>query len=331
VPPGPLHRAFKRWLSGLAGLATTLQVSIASILLGLQPVPHDVPLVGLVRAHPVISLATSLALLVIVAAGLVLAYRPAPAPSGFPYLQLLAATTTLATCSTTAIVVLIAMVLSRPSWCPGALCAPSNVPAGTYDANLAVSFTTLQSSAFLIDGDPASYSLAHLPASTGPAAVPAVQIGAGGRPCRLQLSIRDLGRGGPGLFVEDVLVAIDLARSPPSPTRVWLQPVGDEELHANPYTARYEGQQAGQAVTATYDGAVPQAHVRLRPQEQDSIVLTMTATRNAYVRFHIQIRYRVMNETGVRTLTLRDSFIAVFADEHTWVPYQLSNGALLPA
>src|SRR5215472_16932679 len=101
----PLHRLVKGWLGGLAGVAGAVQLSIMSILLGLQPLPKDVPLFGLVRGHPLAALAVGLTLLLFVAVALVFAYRPERArgpvggsdgPPDGRYLKLLTFTTALA-------------------------------------------------------------------------------------------------------------------------------------------------------------------------------------------------------------------------------------------
>ncbi len=166
--------------------------------------------------------------------------------------------------------------------------------------------------------------------------MPAQQIvpnerAANASPYRIQLSVRNLHSSGPDIFIEDVALMVDDVRSPPSPARAWVQPVGDANLLVNPFLATYQGQPVGFAISGRSQGVVPEGHVRLRPAELDQLTLTITSTTNVSLRFHVRIRYRLTNELEVRTIVPKDRFAAVFADDHLWQPYHLVDGRLLPA
>ncbi len=340
-----LHRLIKGWLSGLAGVAGAVQLSIISILLGLQPLPRDVPLFSLVRAHPLAALAVGLTLLLFVAIALVVVYRPERArraregSAGSPeerYVKLLAFTTALATASTSTVVAMVGMVLARPAWCPDPLCPPVPEISGSYDANLAVAYTASQSSAFLIAGDPAAYSLGRLPPTRGPGAVVAQatinrpdELNA--QPYRVQVRVRNRLHGGPGISIEELAMLVDTATASSNPVRVWMQPAGVEDLQVNPFRVTYQGEGPRQAISSVYIGQVPGAHIRLQPEELDHLTLTVTSTVAVELRFRLQVVYRLLSEQSVQTVTLAQPFAAVFAGPGAWLPYQMSpDGHLLP-
>src|SRR5262249_21712001 len=143
------------------------------------------------------------------------------------------------------------------------------------------------------------------------------------RPYRVQVSVRDRLRDGPGMFIEDVWLVVDDARPAPAPTRAWLQPVGDEDLKVNPYDVVYQGRPPGDGVLAAYRGEIPDAPVRLKPMELDYLTLTLPSPTGVSLHFRVRVAYRLLDEQTTRTLTLRDRFSAVFADSHDWLPYQL--------
>ncbi len=329
------------------GIAGALQLSAIGMLLGLQPLPTSAPIVDLVRHHALITLAIGGFSLLTVAMGLVIVYQPTllrhvvpitrerARSTTFPYLPLLISTTALATVSTASLIGTVTLVLARPGWCPDVLCpGTANEPQGTYHSNLVVAFSALQGSTFLIPGDPAQYTLRNLPVVRGPQAIIAQQTistadTASRSPYRLQISVRSRRPSNPIILIENVSLVIQSATSQPSPANIWIQPGQDEDLQINPYDVIYEGQVPGAAIPARYAGGT-RGHVRLSPQELDYLTLTLKATTSGYVRFQIRVDYRLTNERQLRSLTLNRVFTTVFADPHTWQPYQLTNDRLSP-
>jgi hypothetical protein len=335
------------WRGTLPSTVITLQGSLLAILFGLQPGPGSIPLLDLIRQHAAVVLVISLLLFGAVIAfvlksrrgGEAAGHDPTDAEDGRAGRRmgsLVLLTSGLSTLSTTACGVLLFAVLARPSWCPDRLCLPGEEPGATRDANLAAAFVAEQSSLYLIPDDPAGYSLGNLPPTKGASAYPAqpivAQPGAPSQdPYRIELSVRNLEGSPSGILIEGMGITVDSETLPPSPTRVWLQPAGTWDLQLNPYEVTYQGESRGAQLRATDPTGMPPGRVHLDPAERDYLTLTIASTTAVMLRFRIQVAYRVLSERSVRTLTLRDEFQAVFADDRRWTPYQLVDGHLLPA
>jgi hypothetical protein len=329
------------WLTGVVG---TVFGSLIFMLVGQQPLPHAVPLFDVVRIHPILAVVVGTLLLAVTVTALILAYigpsgppkdrarrgRPSPTAPVW-HLPFLAITTGVSALSTSAVIALVALILLRPSWCPVAFCPQ---PPGPHDDNLEAAFTALESSTFLIPGDPTQYSLSNLPDTRSAAAVVAqATVGPGQPPnhppYRLVLRMHSLQRGGPGMFIEQIRLPIHEVGDVPDPLRVWLT-TAPLDYQANPYTATYAIEDHASTLWAHYAGSLPEAHVQLRPGEADEVTVAVAAQAPAKLRFGVEIVYRVANEVQTRTLALPYVFQAVFADPRTWQAYELKDGHFVP-
>jgi hypothetical protein len=298
-----------------------------------------------VRQHSALALAASTLLFLVIAVGGIAARATSPTAKqrgrrGRPRAvraagALLLATIGTSVLSTSATGILLFAVLTRPAWCPDRLCLPSEDVGASHDADLAAALVAEQASTFLIPEDPSSYSIGHLPPTSGAAAVVAQQtvreLGQDNLfPYRLELSLRNLDSGsGPGILIEGLSVRLVTVSPPPSPTRVWLQAAGTWDLHVKPYEVIYDGQRSGESIDATSRGDLF-GHIHLNPAERDYVTLTVTSTTPAALHFQVKIVYRVLSQQTFRMLTLNEQFTAVFADAGRWAPYQLVDGRLVP-
>jgi hypothetical protein len=343
--PSLLTRFLRFWLGAVTAAATSALSSVVGVLLGFRPAPGQVPLIDAVRAHAWLAVVTALFAFVLAVTALVLVLRPAlverlrslgawPAAGSANHDRFTAALAALASGSTVTLVALVGVLLIRPEWCPSDLCVRPVALPGVHDAHLDVSYGAVQATSFLIPGDVGAYDQRHLPATTGPAAVPAAEVGAGrlavGDPLRIQVQLRDLDAHGIGMFVEQVALLVRVAQPVPTRPAVWYQPSGTSALQVNPHTAVYEGQPAGGLVSATYDTAVPGGHVTLQPGEVDQLTISVESTVSVRARFGVEVTYRIASEQQARTLTLAAPFEVVFVDPRDWQPYTLVGGHFLP-
>ena len=141
----------------------------------------------------------------------------------------------------------------------------------------------------------------------------------------------DLDAGGPGLILEQVSLLVRGLTPAPSPANVWIQPVGSTDLQVNPFTATYQGQQAGDVVVAAYSGPIREGHVQLRPGEHDDVTITIQSTVVARLSFDVRVVYRLAAEQQLRVLTLGGPFDVAFVDSRGWRPYYLAGSQFLPA
>lgn len=337
--PPIVYLLAKRWVQALTFISTTIFGSTVGVLAGFSPPPAVDPAFDLVRAHPLPSvLAGALLLGMTIASWRIMhtaGSTPAPdrsMPGGGRGVSplLLAVTTAIATVSTLAVVLLISLVLTRPAWCPNALCPQ---PPGPHDQYLETEFTTLQSSFFVIPGDPAQYSLSNLPASSGAGAVGAARIGtsaADASPYRIVVRIHSLQQGRFGMIIEDVALVVVSAKPPPDPLRVWLKGA-PLEYTANPFTALYLGQQRDATIAAQYGGPVPEGHVQLSPGESDEFAIQVRSRSRVDLKFQVAITYRIADQDQLRRFTMPYVVEVVFSDALNWQPYTLQGGRLLPA
>lgn len=205
---------------------------------------------------------------------------------------------------------------------------------GPHDENLEVRLTAVEASDYLIVDDPATYSLGHLPPTSGAAAIvvalPVASVGAVTQPrYRIVLSVRNLQPAGVGMFIESVALHVVAVDRVPQPLRVWNRPA---TLHyaVNPFAATYAGQPAGTSIPANYVGAVPAGHVQLSPQESDELTIDVSGTADALVRYRVDLSYRLSDQLQERRLAVPLTFGVVFGEAVYWVRYLLNNGRLIP-
>ena len=309
------------------------------MLAGFSPPPAAAPAFDLVRAHPVLSVLAGAILLGMTIASWRVVHTagaaPRPdrrAPGGGAGVSpvLLAVTTAIATVSTLTVVLLISLVLTRPAWCPNALCPQ---PPGPHDQYLETEFTAMQSSFFVIPGDPAQYSLSNLPVSAGPGAVGAARIvtsAPDASPYRVVIRIHSLQQGRFGMIIEGVSLVVVSAKPPPDPLRVWLKGA-PLEYTANPFTALYLGEPRDATVTAQYAGPVPEGHVQLSPGESDELAIEVRSRSRVDLKFRVAISYRIADQDQLRRFALPFVIEVVFSDPLNWQPYALQGGRLAPA
>lgn len=317
-------------------VATTVFGSTILIPFGLAPTPGSVPLFDFVRDHALISFCIGLLLFAITIAAFLLIHRKSgslvtasPSTYGRLHVPLLAVTTGTSTISTALVVAIIALLVTRPAWCPMVLCPQ---PPGPHDQNLEADFTAFQSSTFAITGDPAQYSLSHLPDTGSRSAVAAVRIDrpAAADPYRLAIRIHSLQRGRFGMVIEQVGIEVAGISTPPEPLQVWVK--GSSLNYTNnPFKLVYQGQPKGSVIAARYAGQIEEGQVQLAPGEADEITIQLSSGLVADLTYRVQIVYRVMNEDQLRTLTLPYLMEAVFSDGLNWHPYELQGGHFVPA
>lgn len=338
---------FRQFLAGaIAAAASGALSSVVSILLGLRPPPGRVPLIDAIRAHAWVAVLAALFTFVLAVAALAVNVRPTllervratrggSAREEVLHNRFTVVILALASGSTITLLALVGVLLVRPDWCPSDLCARQVALPGVHDEHLDISYGAVQTTNFLIPGDPHDYNLRHLPATIGPTAVPTAEVGAGkeavGDPLRIQIQVRDLDTSGAGMFIEQVALVVRQTQAVPAQTAVWYQPVGRNALQVNPHTAVYEGQSAGGAFDATYETNIPGGHVTLTSGEVDQLTITVQSTVSVRVRFDVQVTYRVASEQRPRTLTLGAPFDVEFVDPRNWQPYTLSGGGFLPS
>jgi hypothetical protein len=337
--PHIVYTIAKRWVQVLSLISTTIFGSTVGVLAGFSPPPAAAPAFDLVRAHPVLSIVIGALLLAMTIGSWRLVHTADSAAKdrsgrvdgrGASPL-LLIVMTAIATVSTVTVVLLISLVLTRPSWCPNALCPQ---PPGPHDQYLETGFTALQSSFVVIPGDPAQYSIGHLPPSSGLEIVAAGRTSApltpGASPYRVVVRIHSLQTGRFGMIIEEASLLVVGATQPPNPLRVWLKGA-PLEYTANPFSAEYTGQQRDGVVAAQYAGPVREGHVQLNPGESDELAIAVRSTSPVDLNFKVMITYRIANEDQLRRFTMPYVFEVVFSDALNWQPYSLQGGRLLPA
>lgn len=335
------RRAYKLarlWERGLLTLAGIIMAGIISFLLGFNPVPQTVPLVAIVQRYPLAALVVGGILLFATFSALQISRQPAPKDDGDDaepdlsagwHLPRLLIATAISTASTTLFLALLAVVLLRPAWCPVALCPAPKViaitnPHAAHDSNLEVYFTALQSDTFVIPGDPARYTLGNAPQSIGAVRydVKTPQV------YRVVFGIHSLQRGRFGMIISQVALVVAQVPPTPQPLNIWDKGAA-LNYNSDPFLAKYVGQEQGAIIPAVYT-PLPGTHVQLNPGEADEVDLQVASRVPVDLRFQVQVTYRVTNESVEHTLTLPQTFEAVFSDGSNWHPYQLS-GHFVPA
>jgi hypothetical protein len=245
---------------------------------------------------------------------------------------MLVATSSLSVFSTVTLLTVLLTISLRPVWCPQTLCPH---PRGTYDQSLEVELTTVRSPAFLMTEPAAAYSLQRLPPSDGPAAVAADRLLEAGQatpsqsPLQLVVRVHSLRSSGPATFVEAVWLLLNqVSPLPEHLVPVWLKGA-NTDFQAHPYRALYTGEQAGDRLRAAYVGPSRDRSVSLLPGESDELSVALGSTDPVRLRLQVQVEYRLGEEQGHRTLTLRNLPGAVFVDQLRWDQYRLKGDRLV--
>lgn len=346
-----LFRLAQAWVRGLTGLAVTVEGAVVTTLLGLNPAPQTTPLVSVIRRYPLPSfiigafvLFASFSALLIVRSA-----TPRPVTAGgdgggdsssnggddaadvlggwhVPRVLISAGVSTL---STAAFIALLLIVLTRPTWCPTALCpAAQRVvvtnPNGAHDSDMEIYLTAVQGTTYELPADVASYTL-----DNAPTAVPVLRIDDPTAPVyRVALGAHSLLQGRYSIVIERVALVVTSVPASPRPLNVWLKgPNGNYQV--NPYLATYHGEGSGAVLPVTYT-AQQDGFVLLSPGEADELDIRLQSRVLADLRFQVQVTYRVSNESQEHTLTLPQTFEVIFTDVSNWHLYEFQSGRLVP-
>ena len=243
---------------------------------------------------------------------------------------------TLASMSTLLLVTLLMLLAIHPSWCPNQVCAAglAAYPWPT-DGYVGVDIFAVQSDTILIQGNPADFSLAHLPDTRGSGVIGAVlvQSPTGSRapanlPYRIAVHVQNLRSDMGELSIESIALVVTRDASL-GHVNAWLQGAA-ADYQQNPFVARYEGERSGETIPALYAGAVPFSHVRLNPGETDTVTVRVWSGEPADVSYRLQITYRYLNEGNPRTFEDPQTVEVVFASRLQWTEYELKAGKLQP-
>jgi len=330
------HQAAKGWLQALAWLINLIVPTIIAILLGFSPLPTTIPLIGFVQQHPLPALLVGGVVTLITFFALFITYRPKPTDDKKPQWQFanssrpLIVVTTLSMMSTLVCLALLLVVLLRPAWCPSGLCPPPQVltnPNGVHTADLelyprALERTpfVIQSTSFVIPGDPASYTERTIPNSIGAVNLDVKQIA----PYRIMLGVRSLQQGRFGLVIEQVALVIVEVPPMPRPLNVWSTPP-TVNYNTNTYQVSYRGQNLQAVLPATYVTS-PHGFLELVPGEADQFNVQISSRFPADVKFKVQVTYRVSNESQMTVLTFPHVYEVVFSDNSNWHEFEFQSG-----
>lgn len=329
---GDVYRLAKLWMRLLSVLASTIFLGVISVVVGLGSWAPP-PFFDLVRRYPTLSVITVSLFALISFLAWFVTRKPAPQDDKKqPHLnpphqprRLVIATIT-STTSSLLCLTLLAVVFIRPPWCPDVLCpAPKLIlnPAGIHDSNLELIFHTIQSSTYLIPGNPENYTLGNLPLNTS-----ALRIDAQAqKPYRVIVGIHSIQQGRIGLIVEQVILLVKQVTLVPYPLHVWVESE-TRDYHTNLYQVYYGGQDVGARLLAIYTppSRSLQGHVQLIPGESDELDIQVMSRIVADLHFQVQIVYRVINEPRQQSITLSNVFEVIFSNKSDWYPYHLHEG-----
>ena len=344
TPPPSIEKkksnTFNRWLYNqskrlrryLVAQLILVLPAIVLLLLGFKDLPKSVPLLDIMKQYPIATPVIGGVLILLFLPMLIISFGPEPkddntisntSPNRWWIIASALSATSFVLSSTLLIIVLI-----RPPGCPTVLCSPPQTitqvvtnPRGVHDANLEVYFLTLQSTFFVIPGNPSQYSQNDLPQNTG-----AVRLDGKPSPSlyRVVLGVHSLQQGRYGLLITQVALEIRQVPLMPRPLNVWA--AGSSlDYHTNPYLAVYKGQIPGDTLPASYL-PIPYAHVQLSPGEADQLDIQVSSQVLADIQFRVQISYRITNEAQMHSLILPATFEVMFSDQSNWHEYQLQNG-----
>jgi hypothetical protein len=310
-------------------VASAIFAGILAILFGLNPAPQTVPLVQLIREYPVLSLLLGVVLLIVTLGAIPIA-RAGPGETtsdgdsdphphdgwGVPRLLISFGVPSLSTFLSLA---LVAVVLTRPAWCPTALCPAPRIltnPHAIHDHNLEVYLTAVQSAAYVLPGSPSQYTAGNLPTS-----IAALRIDQQPQMVyRVVVGIHSLQQGRFGLIIEQLALVVVQVPPTPQPLNVWL--ASPSLLYSsNPFQVSYLGQLAGSVLPATYL-VDPQSYVQLGPGEADDLDLQVDSKVLVDLKFRVQVTYRVTSQSVTHTLTLPQEFEVIYSDTANWHTYE---------
>lgn len=323
------YRLAKLWMQLLTALWSLIFSGVVGILFGFNTLIPP-PILDVVHQHPTVSIAT-IGFLIIITFLAWFKSRETPSqdngggPKRFApqYIRRLMIATTVSTSSSILCLILLAVILVKPPWCPTFLCpAPKPIlnPQGFHDNNLEIYFQTIQSASYLIPDDPGHYRLSDLPKGVSTQRIDE----RGELPYRVILGIHSLQQGRFGIIIEQVVLVVKQKTAMPSPLRVWTE--GEpRDYRNNLFQAFYRGEEAGARLLVVYLSR-PDGHVQLIPGESDELGVQVMSRVTADLHFQVQIIYRVVNESQDHVITLPNVFEVIFSNASNWFPYHLKNG-----
>lgn len=341
------RRLAKHWVDILGGAGHLLEASVMSFVLGINVLPKGgffAPVFTFAHTDPIVAtLACAALLLLTLAAYKIARTEETPAhpdrmiehldADDVPlslHLSPLATGVLLTISGYVLFFGLLVTVVTRPGWCPPWLCTQIQpfVAGSTHDADLELYWQTFESPAYVVTGDPASYTLANLSSLTNQtSSIGAVRTDQStDQTYRVVIFAHSLLQSGYPIRIEQVNIQIIGVPDTPNPLNVTPAP-SLRDYANNPYLARYHGEPAGGFVPSVYQG-LPGGHVELVPRETDQLDIQVTSSVAADIQFRVQVVYRVANESTERTLTLNNTFTVVFANSANWHLYTLQNGRL---
>lgn len=220
-----------------------------------------------------------------------------------------------------------------PTWCPSWICPTSHLISKTipllhaedvYDNKLEIYFKAIQSTSYVIPGDPAHYSLNNLPESI------AVLPPDGHNSTLLYhliLGLQNLKQGRFGMTIEQIDLVIEHVSPVPQTLNVWKYTSPIDYGNNNQYQAFYAGQPNNAILLTDFLRYTPgNGFVRLSPGETDSIDIHIVSRLEATIQFSVQVIYRVDDELQAHWLRLPYLFEVIFANPSKLHLYHLQDG-----
>jgi hypothetical protein len=305
-----------------SAVLTTLGSAILGGAFGVEAVPTDIPLLGILKERPPLGIALMIVLLVpIVLAPLLTSRDDAPDSHGSRRAKVspLILSVTTSACSFALFLALLATVVIRPTWCPASICPPpvEKLPLGAVsDTNLAVWPSGVQSFAYAIPGVPEQYSVAK------DDLMGAVRIDQEYPPYRVLIGVRNLrddpNKANNGIIVEQVRLHIDQVVVP-GVLNVWTAGY-DTPSEGTTLEATYRGEPATATLTAL-PVASPSSVVTLERGQTSAFDLQVRAQVAGEISFRVEVRYRVTSKSVSQYLMLATRYTVVFGAAPNWHEY----------
>jgi hypothetical protein len=305
-----------------SAVLTTLGSAILGGAFGVEAVPTDIPLLGILKERPPLGIALMIVLLVpIVLAPLLTSRDDAPDSHGSRRAKVspLILSVTTSACSAALFLALLATVVTRPTWCPASICPPAveKLPLGAVsDTNLAVWPSAVQSFAYAIPGVPEQYSVAK------DDLMGAVRIDQEYPPYRVLIGVRNLrddpNKANNGIIVEQVRLHIDQVVVP-GVLNVWTAGY-DTPSEGTTLEATYRGEPATATLTAL-PVASPSSVVTLERGQTSAFDLQVRAQVAGEISFRVEVRYRVTSKSVSQYLMLATPYTVVFGAAPNWHEY----------
>lgn len=322
------YRLAKFWRQQLGIIATIIEWSIVATVAGFSTWSPTAPVVVFFYQHLTEALAIGGVVLLFSFTSVIALLWPEPQHSSQDgRTRQWMFSVAIPALSNTIFVMLLAIVLIRPSWCPSVVCSapqPLLHPQGSHDDKLEMYFTALQSKWYVIPGDPTRYMQDQLPESIGVL----LTDGQSSSPLyHLILGLQNLQEGRFGMTIEKVELVVQQVSPIPRPLNVWTNPSSIDYENDNQYQAIYAGQEAGAILPSEYL-RFKNGFVHLNPRETDQIDLHLVSRVEADIQFSVQVLYRIDNESQRHSLrlSLPRPFEVMFADASDWRLYHFQNG-----